>query len=165
MCVCVYLLPVQIRFDNLQSFLQIRNNSASKPKRKSLDLQDLLMNSPPWPPVGSPGLKDDEKEVVSGDWVDKVMVNKQDGERRGIGSWEEENRQLPEIFYQNLNTRNQTVTDEFDELEATTSDSSEQDFLWQTNVHKAVNISNGTGSKLKKPSPKQAKSPDIRYCR
>ncbi|KAL3515990.1 hypothetical protein ACH5RR_022892 [Cinchona calisaya] len=145
--------------------LEIRSNPASKPKRKSLDLQDLLMNSPPWPPVGSPGLKDDEKETVSADWVDKVMVNKQGGERRDnmLGSWEDESRQLPDMFYQKQNNRNQIVIDDSDELEATTSDSSEQDFLWQPNVHKVNNMSIGTGSKLKKPSPKQAKSsPEIR---
>ncbi|CDP17227.1 unnamed protein product [Coffea canephora] len=142
--------------------LEIMNNCASKPKRKSLDLQDLLMNSPPWPPVGSPGLKDDEKER---DWVDKVMVIKQEGGRRDntLGSWEEESRQLPDMFYHKQNSRNQMVTDDSDELEATTSDSSEQDFLWQPNVHKVTNVSNSTGSKLKKPSPKQVKSsPEIR---
>ncbi|KAL3538236.1 hypothetical protein ACH5RR_001602 [Cinchona calisaya] len=148
------------RIDDLDS-LEIRNNSASKQKRQSLDLQDLLMNSPPWTPVGSPGLKDEEKEAVSGDWVDKVMVNKQDSGRSDntLGSWEEESRQLPDTFYQKLNTRNQIVTDDSDELEATTGDSSEQDFLWKPNVHKVSNSSNG--SNLKKPSPKQAKSPDI----
>ncbi|XP_027158613.1 kinesin-like protein KIN-14F [Coffea eugenioides] len=142
--------------------LEIMNNCASKPKRKSLDLQDLLMNSPPWLPVGSPGLKDDEKER---DWVDKVMVIKQEGGRRDntLGSWEEESRQLPDMFYHKQNSRNQMVTDDSDELEATTSDSSEQDFLWQPNVHKVTNVSNSTGSKLKKPSPKQVKSsPEIR---
>lgn len=140
--------------------LEIMNNCASKPKRKSLDLQDLLMNSPSWPPVGIPGLKDDEKER---DWVDKVMVIKQEGGRRDnmLGSWEEESRQLPDMFYKKQNSRNQMVTDDSDELEATTSDSSEQDFLWQPNVHKVTNMSNS--SKLKKPSPKQVKStPEMR---
>ncbi|KAK9136773.1 hypothetical protein Sjap_007367 [Stephania japonica] len=81
------------------------SNSASRTKMPSFDLQDLLINSPPWPPVNSPGLnfqKDDEKEMGSGEWVDKVMVNRQDSLSgdNPLSLWEGENRQLPELFYQ-----------------------------------------------------------------
>lgn len=58
--------------------LQFRNNTTtSKVKRRSLDLQDFLMNSPPTPPVGSlaSSLKEDEKSK-SGDWIDKIMLNR-----------------------------------------------------------------------------------------
>uniref|UniRef100_A0A2N9IXT2 Kinesin motor domain-containing protein n=1 Tax=Fagus sylvatica TaxID=28930 RepID=A0A2N9IXT2_FAGSY len=83
--------------------LEVRNNSKLKPKRRSLDLQDMLMHSPPWPLVGSPGLngKEDDKDSVSGDWVDKVMVNKHDsaiGDETLIGHWEVDNRLSPEMF-------------------------------------------------------------------
>uniref|UniRef100_A0A5B6YLE4 Putative kinesin-4-like n=1 Tax=Davidia involucrata TaxID=16924 RepID=A0A5B6YLE4_DAVIN len=175
--------------------LEVRNNSMSKLRRKSLDPQDLLMNSPPWPPIGSPGLKEDEKEVGSGDWVDKVIVNKQDGVGRDetpSGRWEEDNRQLPEMFYQrcipdpskiypeqsfNKSSRNRrdtqdydvhrnryetATTDDSDDLEAGTSDSSETDLLWQLNLPKVSNIPSGLGSKIKRPSLKQAKSPEMR---
>ncbi|CAI9103478.1 OLC1v1001965C4 [Oldenlandia corymbosa var. corymbosa] len=152
---------LNISSDNLEM-----KNSSSKPKRRSLDLQDLLL-SPPWPNVGSsPGSKDYEKEAINGDWVDKVMVNKQDGDRRdSLGSWEDDasTRQSPDTFYQKLNGRNQVVTDDSDELEATTSDSSEQDFHWQSNnAQKASSIPNGIGSKLKRPSLKHARTMEIK---
>ncbi|XP_059652350.1 kinesin-like protein KIN-14I [Cornus florida] len=163
-------------------------------RQRSLDL-DLLTESPPWPPIDSPGLKEDEKEVGSGNWVDKVMVNKQDGVGRdeiSPGRWVEENRQLPEMFYQRFasdpskiypeqsfnklsanrkdsqdyeaqrNRYETATTDESDDFEAATSDSSEPDFLWQLNVPKVSNIPNGLGSKIKRPNAKQTKIPEIR---
>ncbi|XP_038714871.1 kinesin-like protein KIN-14I isoform X2 [Tripterygium wilfordii] len=85
-----------------------KKKSSLKPRRRSLDPQDM-MNSPPWPPLGSPALsgKDDDKESASsGDWVDKVMVNKLDSLSRVEnldGHWEGlDNRQLPETFYQSV---------------------------------------------------------------
>lgn len=123
------------------------------------------MNSPPWPPaVRSPGPKDYEREAVSGDWVDKIVVNKQDLERNdNIMGWEEDDQQPPDIFYPKQNSQSQTVTPyDSDDPDATTSDSSEIDFHWQPNVHKATNIPS-IASKLRKPSPKQIKNPEIRY--
>ncbi|XP_021821255.1 kinesin-like protein KIN-14I isoform X1 [Prunus avium] len=86
--------------------IEVRKNTASKPKRRSLDLHDMLRSSPSWPQIGSPGLsgkEDDKDSVLSGDWIDKVMVNKQEnasGEENllGIGCWDVDNRQLPEMF-------------------------------------------------------------------
>lgn len=151
---------------NFQSVLQIRNNTVPKPRRQSLDLHDLFLTSPPWPPsVRSPGPKDCEKEAVSGDWVDKIVVNKQDHERSdNIMGWEEDDRQSPDMFYPKQNSQSQTVTPyDSDDPDATTSDSSEIDFHWQPNVvHKANNIPS-MGSKLRKPSPKQIKNPELRY--
>ncbi|KAK3036758.1 hypothetical protein RJ639_029723 [Escallonia herrerae] len=175
--------------------IEVRNNSATKLRRQqSLDLQDLMMNSPTWPPVDSPGLKADRKEAGLGDWVDKVMVNKQNGASRRdespLGFWEDDNR-LPEIFYhkctpdplnifpeQPLNkflanrngnqeydvnrNRYEVATTDDSDLDAATSDCSEPDFLWQLNVPKVSSNPNGLGSKLKRPSPRQAKSPEIR---
>lgn len=165
---------LQMRVENFEFPMQIRNNSGSKPRRQSLDLQELLMSSPPWPPAASssPDLKDFEKESVSSDWVDKIMINKQELERRGgnILGWEEDGRQSPDMFFQRQNTRSLTATpddsDDPDAPDATTSDSSEPDFLWQpNNVHnKVTNVpTNGNASKLRKPSPKHRKSPETRY--
>ncbi|XP_057962403.1 kinesin-like protein KIN-14I [Malania oleifera] len=170
--------------------VEVQNNSASNPKRQSLDLQDLLMGSPPWPPAGNPGLnfqKEDDRETGSGDWVDKVMVNKHDS-LDSLGHWEEENRQLPEMFYQKYlpdpskiypeqpyNKFSATKKDsrecdaqrvryetDSDDFEAATSDSSETDLLWQLNVSKVTNIPNGLGLKTKSPPPKPAKSLETR---
>ncbi|OVA07458.1 Calponin homology domain [Macleaya cordata] len=80
------------------------NSTSTTPKRPALDLQEL--NSPPWPSVSSPGFsfqREDDRERGTGDWVDKVMVNKQDslnGDENPLGHWEGDNRQLPELFYQ-----------------------------------------------------------------
>lgn len=87
------------------NWLQVRNHSASKPRRKSLDPQDLLTSSPPWSAIGSPALngREEDRESSSGDWVDKVMVNKHDILSRDdnmIGQCEVENRLLSEKFYQ-----------------------------------------------------------------
>ncbi|KAJ0014288.1 hypothetical protein Pint_19739 [Pistacia integerrima] len=81
-------------------------NQYAKLRRKSLDPQ-LLTSSQLWPLVGIPVLngKDDEKEFASGDWVDKVMVNKHDLLVSGdnlLGQCEVDNRQLPESFYQSF---------------------------------------------------------------
>ncbi|KAI9187477.1 hypothetical protein LWI28_028636 [Acer negundo] len=84
---------------------QVRKQSAIKPRRKSLDPRDLLASSPPWPTVGIPVLnrKEEDRESVSGDWVDKVMVNKDDILYRDdnlLTHWEADNTQS-EKFYQN----------------------------------------------------------------
>ncbi|KAK1583089.1 hypothetical protein Q3G72_020874 [Acer saccharum] len=61
-------------------FLLVRKQSSIKPRRKSLDPRDLLASSPPWPTVGIPVLnREEDRESVSGVWVDKVMVNKDEG--------------------------------------------------------------------------------------
>ncbi|XP_035548982.1 kinesin-like protein KIN-14G [Juglans regia] len=176
--------------------LEGQNKSAVKPKRYSLDLQDILTNSPSWLPVGSPGLngKEDDKDSVSGDWVDKVMVNKHDstnGNENPVDCWEVDKRKSPEMFgqsylpvpskiypeqaFNNLitkpkgsqdydvpNGRYETATDDSDELEVATSDSSEQDMLWQPSPPKPTSIPNGMGSKTKKTNPKSAKSLESR---
>ena len=47
-------------------------------KNQSFDLEVLLGNSPPWPPVSSDvqNYVEDDKDMGSGQWVYKVMVNK-----------------------------------------------------------------------------------------
>lgn len=55
------------------------------------------------------------------------------------------------------------VTDDLDELDAETSDSSEPDLLWQLNHSKLNGFTSGTGSKIQKQSPNQAKNAELRY--
>ncbi|XP_059437772.1 kinesin-like protein KIN-14I [Corylus avellana] len=171
--------------------LEDRNHSELKPKRRSLDLQDMLMSSAPWRPIGSPGLngKEDDKDLLSGDWVDKIMVKKHDTASRDenpMGHWEVDNRQLPEMFgqsylqapskihpeltankkdsldYDVISGRYETATDDSDEHEAATSDSSEPDMLWQLNLPKGTSIPTGLGSKAKKTNVKPVKSLEFR---
>lgn len=119
----------------------------------------------------------------SGEWVDKVMVNKQEIANKvenSLGCWEEENRLLPDVFYQKYlqdpsklyseqpynmfagrNRFDIANTDDLDE-DAATSDSSEPDLLWQFNHAKLPTIANGIGAKIKKSSPKPGKSSEIR---
>lgn len=139
------------------------------PKRRSLDLQDISMNPPSWLPIGSsPELsgKEDDKDSVYGDWVDKIMVNKLENASRDGNSaahLEVDNRQLPhEMFGQSHNGRYEMATDDSDELEAATSDSSEPDVLSQLTLPKVTNIPNGVGS-TKKTNPRKAKSSESRY--
>ncbi|KAL5565948.1 hypothetical protein UlMin_029112, partial [Ulmus minor] len=78
-------------------------NSASKLKRRSLDLHDMLSHSPSWPSVDSPETngKEDDKESVSSDWIDKIMVNKQDmisREENLMECWDEDSKQMSEMF-------------------------------------------------------------------
>ena len=164
----------------------MRTNSTLRQKRQSFDLDDLLANSPPWSPVISPAqnFMDNEKELGSGEWVDKVMVNKQDAISRvgnSLGCWEAENGNLSDVFYQKYlqdsskiyseqsynmfmggNRFNMAGADDIDDLDAATSDSSEPDLLWQFNQSKLSSITNGIESKTKKPTSMSARNPEQR---
>lgn len=124
----------------------------------------------------------------SGDWVDKVMVNKLDSASRNENPRHVDGER--EHFYQRHHldskvypeqTFNMTAsiretpvydlprsrfdmasTDGSEELEAATSDSSEPDLLWQFNLSKVTSISSGVGLKLKKSHSGLANSPDLR---
>ncbi|KAJ6434549.1 hypothetical protein OIU84_018126 [Salix udensis] len=179
---------------------EVRNNYLSVPtRRRSLDPQDLIMYSPPWPIASSHSMsaKEDDRESVSSDWVDKVMMNRLDSANRDenpAGQWEVDSRQSPEMFYQSYardpskiypeqpyksppNTRDSqecdaqrgrfeiASTDESDELEAATSDSSEPDLLWQSNIPRMSSLPNPNvlGSKTKKTAyPRGFKSTETR---
>lgn len=164
--------------------MDVCTNSASRQKRQSFDLDELLVNSPPWPPVISPDqkYKEEEREMSSGDWVDKVMVNKLDAINR-VGNpmpcWETETGNLQDTFYQKYlqdssktyqdqsynvfmggNRFNIASADDMDDLDAATSDSSEPDLLWQFNQSKLTSLTNGVGSNIKKPSAKATRTPE-----
>lgn len=154
-------------------------------KTHSLDFDEISTNSPPWPPVKSPGQNygEDDKEIGSGEWVDKVMVNKQDVSKTVglLGGWEADNGHLSEVFYQKYlqdsskiytersynmfmggNQFNIAGSDDMDDLDAVTSDSSEPDLLWQFNHSKLTSVPNGIGSKTKRSVSKLPKSPELR---
>ena len=123
----------------------------------------------------------------SGEWVDKVMVNKQDAVNRvekSLGCWDAENGNLPDAFYQKYlsdsskiypeqsynmfagnNQINLANNDDMDDIDAATSDSSEPDLLWQFNQSKFTGITNGIDSKTSKAISKAARNPELRYCR
>ena len=154
-------------------------------KKQSFDLEELLGNSPPWPPVSSAvqTYREDDRDMGSDQWVDKVMVNKQDAVPRvgnPLGCWETENRNLPDGLYQKLisdssklfpdqsynifmgnNRYDISNTDDLDE-DAATSDSSDADLLWQFNNAKITSMTTGFESKIKKPNTKSANSPELR---
>ncbi|KAK7396924.1 hypothetical protein VNO78_18087 [Psophocarpus tetragonolobus] len=162
------------------------NNTTLRHKTQSFDFDEISANSPPWPPVNnSPGQNygEDDKESGSGEWVDKVMVNKQDGNKTEnlLGCWQASNGNLSEAFYQKYlkdspkiyseqsynmfiggNQFNIAGSDDMDELDAATSDSSEPDLLWQFNHSKLSSVTNGIGSKIMRSVSKTAKnSPEL----
>ncbi|GKV22121.1 hypothetical protein SLEP1_g32013 [Rubroshorea leprosula] len=165
--------------------IEVCTNSALRQKRQSFDLDELLVNSPPWPPVISPDQKyrDDEKEMGSGEWVDKVMVNKQDVVNRvenPMACWEAENGNLQDVVYQRYlqdssktyqdqsynmfmggNRFNMASADDMDDLDAATSDSSEPDLLWQFNQSKLSSLANVMETKAKKPNSRPERTPEL----
>ncbi|GMN52371.1 hypothetical protein TIFTF001_021517 [Ficus carica] len=164
--------------------MENHKNSATREKKQSFDLDELLANSPPWPPVSSPGQNygEEDKDMSSGEWVDKVMVNKLEVSKveNPLGCWGAENGNLSDMFYQKYlpdstkvysdqsynmfmggNRFNGVSTNDTDDLDAATSDSSEPDLLWQFNQTKLNGLTNGIDSKTKKLNTKPAKSPDL----
>ncbi|KAK4558988.1 hypothetical protein RGQ29_008292 [Quercus rubra] len=116
--------------------IELRSNSTSRQKTQSFDLDELLANSPPWPPVNGHGqnYREDDREMGSDQSYNMFM-----------GS----------------NQFNVTSTDEMDDLDAATSDSSEPDLLWQFNHSKLTSMTNGISAKTRKPNSKPAKSPEL----
>ncbi|KAJ8899052.1 hypothetical protein K2173_010205 [Erythroxylum novogranatense] len=166
--------------------IAVHSNSKLRQKRQSLDLDELLANSPPWPPVISPSQTygEDEREMGSGEWVDKVMVNKQEAVNRVQSSprcREADNGHLPNVLYQKYlsdsaknfpdqsyimpmdsNPFNFATTDDVDDnLDAVTSDSSEPDLFWQFNQSKLTSLTTGIESKTRMSFSKAAKQADL----
>ncbi|CAK9185817.1 unnamed protein product [Ilex paraguariensis] len=164
--------------------IEVCNNTALRQRRQSFDLDELVFRSPPWPPFNSPGQKgEDDKDMGSSEWVDKIMVNKQDavhGVENPLKCWEADGGHMPDALYPKylsgsskvyteqlynvFPTSNQSdivTTDDLDELDAATSDSSEPDLLWQFNHSKLTGLANGIGSKTQKPNAKQVNGPEL----
>ncbi|XP_057535874.1 kinesin-like protein KIN-14I [Amaranthus tricolor] len=168
---------------------EVSNKSASRKNRQSFDLDEILKNSPPFPPVNSPGPNYgcEEKGLDSGEWVDKIMVNKQDSLPKTGNRlcWETaENGHMTDSFYPKYfpdgsklysdqsfnmfsgsNDFEVTNADDLDELDAATSDSSEPDLLWQFNHSKLPTLSHGSGLKSKKLDGKPTKSPELSHSK
>ncbi|KHN20380.1 Kinesin-4 [Glycine soja] len=167
---------------------QLQSNTTVRHKTQSFDFDEISANSPPWPPVNNSlaqNYGEDDKESGSGEWVDKVMVNKQDVNKTEnlLGCWQAANNgNLSEAFYQKYiedspkmyseqsytmfmgaNQFNIAGSDDImDELDAATSDSSEPDLLWQFNHSKLSSVTNGIGSKTMRSISKAAKnSPEL----
>ncbi|CAL5208873.1 unnamed protein product [Lathyrus oleraceus] len=164
--------------------LALQSNTILRQKSQSFDFDEILTNSPSWPPVNSlvQNCLEDDKETGTGEWVDKVMVNKLDVNKTGnmLGCWEADNGNLSEEFYQKYlpdsskvysersynmfmrgNQFNIAGSDDTDDVDAATSDSSEHDLLWQFNHSKVTNIANGNESKGRRLVSKSAKSPEL----
>ncbi|XP_076900432.1 kinesin-like protein KIN-14F [Bidens hawaiensis] len=131
--------------------IEVGKKPRSRQKTQSFDLDELLANSPPWPPISSPGetYQEDDKDACSGEWVDKVMVNKLDAAR----CWE------PENVFENGSGFEIMNTDVTDELDAATSDSSETDLHWQFNPSKITTMSRFNNNN--NSNGKATKSPDL----
>ncbi|GFZ19374.1 P-loop nucleoside triphosphate hydrolases superfamily protein with CH (Calponin Homology) domain-containing protein [Actinidia rufa] len=145
--------------------IEVQNNLALRQKRQSFDLDELLGNSPPWPPISSPAENfiEDDKETGSGEWVDKVMVNKQDalrGVHNPLGQWGADNGNMSDVFYEKYLSDSSKMYAET-VLDAGTSDSSEPDLLWQFNNARLANFTNNIESNTQKPNPKPAKNPEL----
>lgn len=167
--------------------MEVRKNMGMRHKKQSLDLDELLRNSPPWPPVNKTGEngEEDDKEASYGEWVDKVMVNKQDDANvimnNQLGNWEADNGDMSDAFYSKYLSNSSSYSnmftshhqldhgggggraDYFDELDAGTSDSSEPDLLWQFNNAKISSLGNGISPiNYGKSNPKMvSKAPDL----
>jgi kinesin family protein C2/C3 len=132
-------------------------------------------SSPPWPHVNNnQGVngKEDDKESVSG------RMNRNDSftsDDSLVGQWEAESKQYSPLLSPSSLSENSKLcsdpgyemtnmtTDESDELEIATSDSSESDMNWLIQAPKPTLLSNGLGSKLKKPTnPRPTKIPEVR---
>ncbi|CDP17097.1 unnamed protein product [Coffea canephora] len=163
--------------------IEVCSNSALRQKKQSFDLDELLGNSPPWPPVTDSRVDhmEDDKEMGSGEWVDKVMVNKQDpikGADSPLECWEENGTN---DFYQKYLSNSSglysdkaykllqgngrlevAATDDLDELDAATSDSSEPDLLWQLNHSRLNSFTSESGTRIQKQNPRQANNSNLR---
>ncbi|CAA0828236.1 P-loop nucleoside triphosphate hydrolases superfamily protein with CH (Calponin Homology) domain [Striga hermonthica] len=153
------------------------NNTALRQKNQNMDLDVLLGNSPTWPPLVTldQNNTEEDREVGPGEWVDKLMVNKQ--ENNPNGAEESPFNQkcllldssmyiLPEKKPNGLFSANNqfgviNAADDSDELDAGNSDSSESDLLWQLNKHSKL-INNSIGPKMEKALAKQTRSPELR---
>ncbi|KAJ4817177.1 P-loop containing nucleoside triphosphate hydrolases superfamily protein [Rhynchospora pubera] len=170
--------------------IEVRNTPPFRQKKLSFDLNDFSR-----PNFLSSDmnlrLEPEDKEVSSGEWIDKVVVNTATQVVRGV-NWEEDTNSnsakseaLPSFFYQRYQPskdskhfrRKESVdlgqfymnnnTDESDDLDVATSDSSEADMLWQFNMpNVSVNASFGanteSASKIKKPQVRLAERSDMR---
>ncbi|PKA57718.1 Kinesin-4 [Apostasia shenzhenica] len=171
--------------------LEIQSNATRK-SLPNFDLQELLdvEDSDLWHDSDSKGNSHlgDDKEPNSGDWVDKIMVNKHDDT---LEDWPGDGITMPDFFYQRYMPDSQIIqvqqynkdgnqtkdsyesesqrhrfnpltTDNSDDVDVATIDSSEADLLWQFNLPRSIYTKDREESKIKKPLVKPADSQDSR---
>ncbi|CAF1797682.1 unnamed protein product [Brassica napus] len=161
--------------------VEIHNNSIMTKKSESCEVEEITVNSPPWPPVASPGqtYREEDPSFGSSEWVDKVMVNNRQDEMRrveslwGGGMTDNGISVLPEDFSDSSRIFSEHSYNIFmgnnnnsaDDLDAATSESSEPDLLWQYN-QSASKMSSTTSTiesaKAKKPVSRPIRSPQLR---
>src|SRR4051812_34524615 len=106
----------------------------------------MYRNSLPWPHVNHQAAngKEDDKESVSGEWVDKIRMNRTDSltsDDSLVEQWEADNKEFSPISPRSFSENSKLclepafdiatmTTEESDELEIATSDSSESDMNW-----------------------------------
>lgn len=99
----------------------------------------------------------------SGEWVDKIMVNKQDHIHNSLPSWDPNNDVYQKYisdsskFYPEKAFGLFPGTNQFDD-----PDELEPDLLWQFNHSKHGSFTNGGSPNVQKPHQKQSKSPEFR---
>lgn len=149
-----------------------KKNNSTKPRRRSLDPNDLLSNTAHWPPLSAN--KAEQRNLAAADWMEKILKKNKVDKGRSVENFVDENSLEADKkdFQDNdsqFNMYELMTPESFDEFEIATSDSSEQDF--QVHLPRVASLPNGIGSKIKKPtqvkpskSPeKSSKSPEKRY--
>ncbi|KAF1894121.1 hypothetical protein Lal_00004040 [Lupinus albus] len=150
--------------------IELQSNTPFRRKTQGYDFDEISTNSQPW----HQNYREDDKETGSGEWVDKVMVNKTENLS---GCREACNGNLSEAFYQKYLQDSSKMYSEqsynmfiggnkynisgSEEIDAATSDSSEPDLLWHFNHSKLATMTNGIGSKTKRYASKIANRPEI----
>ncbi|CAH2057659.1 unnamed protein product [Thlaspi arvense] len=156
--------------------VEIHNNSITTKKAESCEVEEITVNSPPWPPVASPGqtYRDEDRSFGSSEWVDKVMVNNRQDEMRRVESLWGGGTTDSDFYRRDLSSDTSRIFSEHsynifmgnnnstDDVDAATSDSSEPDLLWQFNQSSKISTTSNIESKPKKPVSKPMKSPQFR---
>ncbi|CAH9141111.1 unnamed protein product [Cuscuta epithymum] len=162
--------------EDVDDNIEVRKSSEAIGGRQILDLDDLHMNSPPWQPSTRPGSNEYEKDAMTGEWVDKVIVNKKNSINRGysLGRLDECYKQhSTEMLFEKFSPddcvkvrpaqQNFVAVDDPDFDANISVCSSEHDFVFQMSTSNVSGgIKNGMTSKLRRPSPKRIKSPETR---
>ncbi|KAH9612528.1 hypothetical protein KSS87_012394 [Heliosperma pusillum] len=147
-----------------------KSNTTSKPRRRSLEPNDITANGSQWPPL-SVAAKTEEKLLSSGDWAEKLMTQ-ENSLGTDISLYDRLDNTLKEPFdilvsnnYKDSQDSDVQISmfdpatpDSLDELEVATSDSSDQDY--QIHLPRVASLPNCLVSKLKKPQVLNSRSPE-----
>ncbi|CAN6468314.1 unnamed protein product [Victoria cruziana] len=168
--------------------ISFRSSAFGKQRKPSLHQQEFPVGSisPLWPDncLKAGTQKVEEKEAGYVNWVDKVMVNKQEPGDDSLSCWDnDDNSHMAEMLYQRyvsdlrkihpehydqllvsqkethettlLRRLDSMTMDDSDDIEVGTSDSSEADLLWQFNLPGSIAGSTQSGGlRMKKTQSK-----------